>query len=219
MKKAAMRCSACLLLILLACDTKAPEIQQFFWQINLVCRADSQSVHESLSVFFQVNDEDGIEDIERITVYSDANMLYWEIPFSQLEAREINKILWYGTNDLTMPDLKDFPPGEYYARISDFSGKYDDKRFFLNAAKSDRRGWKPPELIVQDGIITLRGDYRGAQLWFYSPEDDLVQALEFQSNRIEYDRIDKDGNAAYVKLYTYVNQLGCGVIRGDYPIH
>lgn len=202
----------------LSCETGPPEITQFFWQINLVAGTTGDAVHESISLFASVADEEGIDDIEKMVIFSDVNQLYWEIPFSELERKEKDNTKWYGTNALVMPGYESFPVGEYTVRISDYAGHIAEKKLFLAASKNPEDPVSLPSLDISGNTITCHSTRENPQLWIYSSADELLEIAELSGSSFDLNNISSSRDAAYIKVYVYDKKLGVGIIRGDYYI-
>ena len=50
--------------MLVACAGEAPEIRQVFWQLNANLDPATGTTYESLSLFVNVHDADGVEDVD-----------------------------------------------------------------------------------------------------------------------------------------------------------
>ncbi len=205
-------------LVFSGCETNPPQINQFFWQMNLAAGTAGESFHESLSVFIAASDEEGTDDIEKIVVYSNVNQLYWEIPFSELEQKEKDGTKWYGTNGIVMPGYASFPVGEYTVRIADYAGHIAEKTLMLTATKNPDGPVSLPSLSTNGNQVTCRSILGNPQLWIYSTADELMEIVELAGTSFDLSLVSNPGDAAYIRIYVYDKKLGVGIIRGDYYI-
>lgn len=205
-----------LLILFSACDTSPPVIEQFFWKLNLNVSPNGKIIEESLAVFVDIEDEDGIDDIEFLTLYSDENELFWHLPHKNSIRNGSNQTDWYGSRHIIMPDKSDLPRGHYKVRINDYSGKKDERSFFLSPVLNRDEKFSIPSISLSYNIITCSPLQRDTQIWFFNANHDLIKSISITAESIDTSLFFRNNEAAYFKVYYSDNQYGFGVIVGDF---
>ena len=205
-------------LFLIACGTEPPAIQQIYWQLNLLADYSNNTIRESLSVFLQIDDADGLDDIEKIVIFIDDYELFWELSGDSLEKKEQNALSWLGANSVTMPNLEALPRSSYTIRVYDYAGKTDERSITLASEKNIALDYALPKVNIDGNNIIINSRHSNPQLWFYSGDSQFVTAVELISNYVDYKDILSGSKAAFFKVYLYDNTCGCGLIYGDFNL-
>jgi len=89
------------------------------------------AAYESLSVFANVKDSDGPEDLEALWLVADGAELSWTMDASNWTRREEAGETWFGAAALAMPDFGALPRGEYRVVAADLAGRRVERPFDL----------------------------------------------------------------------------------------
>jgi hypothetical protein len=139
-----------LLLGLASCTGGPPEILRVEW--NLETRPIGSSSYESLSVFADVRDPDGPEDIEAMWILSDRGECYWTLGGSTWTRQTEGGDTWIGAADLALPDRGPLPRATYRVVVGDLAGGRSESQFKLEADTAEKA---PPRLAVLGNTITI----------------------------------------------------------------
>ena len=124
-------------LFTLSCSGKPPEIMKINWQVNIEKSLDKKIVFESLSIFVEANDPDGIDDIEYLYIINDAQELYWELNENNWIKEKKGDETWIGSNHIVMPDGSSFPSGIYRIILRDIGGDSDEREISIPGKKTN----------------------------------------------------------------------------------
>jgi len=116
---------------LLSCGGEPPELRAVEWRLEL--RPAEGGAYESLSVFANIRDSDGIEDIEALWLVADGAELSWTIDDSKWLRRDEGGETWMGAAGLAMGDYGSLPRGDYRLVAADLAGRRAERRFTLEA--------------------------------------------------------------------------------------
>jgi len=116
---------------LLSCGGEPPELRAVEWRLEL--RPAEGGAYESLSVFANIRDSDGIEDIEALWLVADGAELSWTIDDAKWLRRDEGGETWMGAAGLAMGDYGSLPRGDYRLVAADLAGRRAERRFTLEA--------------------------------------------------------------------------------------
>ena len=116
---------------LLSCGGEPPELRAVEWRLEL--RPAEGGAYESLSVFANIRDSDGIEDIEALWLVADGAELSWTIDDAKWLRRDEGGEAAMGAAGLAMSDYGSLPRGDYRLVAADLAGRRAERRFTLEA--------------------------------------------------------------------------------------
>ena len=117
--------------LLSSCGGEPPELRAVEWRLEL--RPAEGGAYESLSVFANLRDPDGIEDIEALWLVADGAELSWTIDDAKWLRRDEGGETWIGAAGLAMGDYGSLPRGDYRLVAADLAGRRAERRFTLEA--------------------------------------------------------------------------------------
>lgn len=121
-----------------SCTSAAPELLAV--EARLEERPSEGGSYESLSVFGDVRDSDGLDDIEALWVVNDEAELSWQLDDTNWTALSESGETWLGGAGLSMADYGPLPRGRYRLVIANLAGKRAEASFELPEAASPRLG-------------------------------------------------------------------------------
>ena len=203
-----------LLSLVLSCAENRPEINQIFWQINKIHNLDSGKYYDTLSLFIEARDEDGIEDLQTIYLINDKEELFWKMTeenWIQKTDREEN---WFGSGSIIMNDFSSFPSGKYRTIVIDEAGERAETSFTLSKYES---GF-PEDSFPSAGIRGNTPYYSpGTEaLWFFDKEMKLVKEVSAVGSAARNIQIPSGGEVMFAYKYDRAN--GFGLVTGPYGI-
>jgi len=120
------------------CSGNPPEILESKWTLVLYEDREKGSIYEYLSVAVLARDEDGLDDLESLSIVNDSDELYWLVPQDKLTKRQIRQETWLAADSLTTADLAPLPRGNYRLVLSDYSGARAETSISVNPPKIGR---------------------------------------------------------------------------------
>ena len=163
------------LVLLLSCTGDPPEIRQVFWQLNAEHDSQTGNREETLSVFINVADADGVDDVDLLYILQDDNELLWELQPDGWQRLENGDEMWIGSNNLRMEASTPFPRDLYRVIVIDKSGERSRDEFYINSSRIDLPKVNFPKGQINDGTISLTGGFSEYTLWFYDGEENIVK--------------------------------------------
>jgi hypothetical protein len=206
--------AAAAIFLVLSCAENRPEINQVFWQINKIRNLDTGRYHDSLSLFIEANDEDGIEDLKTIYLINDSEELFWKITEKNWVHKTDGEANWFGSGSITMNDFSAFPFGKYRAIIIDEAGEREETSFNINKYETG--------FIENDfPAAGIRGNAPfyspGTEaLWFYNKEMKLIKEVSVNASDVKNIQLPSEAQAMYA--YKYDRIKGFGLITGPYMV-
>ena len=161
---------AALLGVLTGCGGMPPDILSLYWRLNLQFSPktdvnQSASGRETLSVFIQPWDDDGIEDLDMIYLRHPNTDLFWVLDSIQWQSYSSSGIFWIGSNQFSSGYLGKLPRGDYLLELYDKVGEKAQRFFSMQLADTG-------ELASQ-----ITAPPHGDELLFLLPKDVLLYSL------------------------------------------
>ena len=166
--------------------------------------------YESLSVFANVHDFDGPEDIESLTVSQDSSGLSWTLNDTNWLVRKEGDDSWLGGSDLAMADRKVLPRGEYRVVATDLSGQRAERSFILEGEAS-KPG--PPSIALAGRSARVDSAWPETLLLAYDATSALVLARPVGRGDNDLEGLLAGpfaGKVASIAVYGYDSQRHCG---------
>jgi hypothetical protein len=190
-----LRLGLCLLAApLLSCSGSVPEILAVEARVELrpVGGAASATgggggeagagVYESLSVFGNIRNADGLDDIEALWVVDDADELSWKLTDTNWSALSESGESWIGASGLTMVDYGAIPRGEYRLVVANLAGKRAEYKFRVSSGDRAR----PLPLLSQgDSRLSLGSDWPQNFLLAYDGAGALIASRPVGAGNID----------------------------------
>ena len=196
-----------------SCSENPPEIEQLFWQSNRYYDLDKRAVYNTLSVFIQVSDQDGIEDIASLYIINDKEELFWKINNENLVIKENRGAVWAGSSRIKMNDYSLFPTGEYRVLVIDEAGEREETSFiFKNSSYMPDKEQFPLLSITGNNVRTGGG---ADVLWIYDENGSLITENYTEGNKQVFPLME---NAYELFVYRYDRINGTGLITGPYAV-
>ena len=200
--------------LFLSCAENKPEINQIFWQINKIHNLDSGKYYDTLSVFIEARDEDGIEDLQTIYLINDSEELFWKITEDNWIQKTAGEENWFGSGSIIMNDFSSFPSGKYRAVVIDEAGERVETSFTISRYES---GF-PEDKFPTAGIRGNTPYYSAGTeaLWIYDKEMKLVKEVSVLDSDDKNIQIPSNGEVMFAYKYDRAN--GFGLVTGPYGI-
>ena len=200
-------------LFFLSCSENPPEIEQLFWQSNRFNDLEKNTVYDTLSVFVQVDDQDGIEDIASLYIINDKQQLFWKIDSENLVIKENRNVTWVGSSRIKMNDYSMFPSGEYRVLVIDEAGEREETSFTLKNSSYMPEKEDFPALSVKGQNVTT--DSNTDVLWIYNAEGDVITEHYPERKRQSFPLIENSDN---LFVYRFDKTNGTGLVSGPYKV-
>jgi hypothetical protein len=118
-----------------SCSSSKPSLLALRWTVIDRPGAFDGAGAETLSVFASVDDEDGIDDLDKLYIINDSNETLWKLDKNSWEKSEMGGDTWIGSNALSLSDGTDIPAGTYRVLITDSSGERAEQSFSVTDNK------------------------------------------------------------------------------------
>ena len=200
-------------LFLTSCSENPPQIEQLFWQSNRFNDLDKGTVYDTLSVFVQVDDQDGIDDIASLYIINDKQELFWKIDNENLVVKENRDVTWVGSSRIKMNDYSMFPSGDYRVLVIDEAGEREETSFTLKNSSYMPEKEEFPFLSVSGKNINTGGN--ADVLWIYNADGDVIAEFYPEGNNKRFQLIE---NADELFVYRYDKINGTGLVSGPYAV-
>lgn len=203
-----------------SCSEKPPRIAQTFQQLTLVRDLKLDAYYEQLTLFTQIVDEDGNDDVETVYLIHDEKELFWELNAENRRTKENQGEFWVGSNQITMNDFSSLPRGEYRLIVIDTAGERDRYELFLPFDYYDPTAVKFPAVTIENDTIRIESGYTLHTLWLYNDADTLLHTLKTGEKEVPRTRImasvEKGEEPSYFHCYVYLEDEGIGLLSGPY---
>jgi len=210
------------LLFIAGCADNPPEIYQTFWQVNIFNNRENKTTYPQLSLFIQVNDPDGLEDLDEIYLINDKKELFWKLDSeSWIEVTEEGES-WIGSNTLSLPHPSMDFTGEYRLLLLDVGGASAEKIIVINHSPTSFTELNFPEAELSGGVIKLTKRKSSTEyiLWIYGNDDSFRSAFNTSDGSLAIDGIVKAhadlANGFYFFIYRQPQEEDFGLISGPF---
>lgn len=210
------------ILFITGCADNPPEIYQAFWQVNILNNRENRIIHPQLSLFIQVHDPDGLEDLDQIYLINDKKELFWKLDSeSWIEVTEDNES-WIGSNTLSLPHPSMDFTGEYRLLLLDVGGASAEKIIVINHSPASFAELNFPEAELSGGVINLTkgNDSTEYILWIYGNDERFRSAFNISDGSLAIDGIFKAhadlANGFYFFIYQQPQEADFGLISGPF---
>lgn len=210
-----MRLSGPGLILLLAlglglssCGGEAPEVLALAWRLEL--RPQKGGSYESLSVFANVHDFDGPEDIESLSISQDSSGLTWVLDDGNWTVFKEGDDTWMGGSDLAMADRSSLPRGVYRLVATDLSGQRAERSFTLDNELTRKA---PPSIRSAGRMAEVESAWPETALLAYDAAGTLLQAKPVGRGSNDLEGLLSGalaGKTASIAVYGYDPQTQCG---------
>ena len=202
-----------ILTVFLSCSENPPEIEQVFWQSNRFNDLEAGEIYDTLSLFVQVTDADGIEDIASIYIINDKEELFWKISEENRIIKENQGVTWIGSNKLKMNDRSMFPSGEYRVLVIDEAGERMESSFQMKNSSFLPDSEQFPDLKKSGNNITA--DKNTSVVWTYSSEGSVITE-NYTDGSIK--TLPLNEKSSEIFLYRFDRISGTGLVSGPYSV-
>ena len=175
------------LALLAGCSTHPPEVLRVQAQQVLVNDPQRGPVHPALSLFAQVNDLDGLEDLQELYLIGDGEQLYWRLDPQTWTRVQQGPDTWIGSNRLGLPERRFLPAGEYRVLLMDLAGGQSEQMVFLDAPAAEPSQERFLAVEFGGGTIRLTGGTGAGgpvTLWLYGAEGSFAGSLPYRPEGI-----------------------------------
>jgi hypothetical protein len=137
------------------CSVKPPEIAAIEWRLESR-PSESGSPYESLSVFADIKDEEGLDNLVELWVVEDESALSWKMTDADWIKAVEGGDTWFGASALSMADFSPMPRGTYRFIAIDAGGQRVEREFQVAGDFPDRQ---PPTLAFAKDSLSLHSEW------------------------------------------------------------
>lgn len=156
--------------MLSACELSAPETHKLFWKRVVFENLELGRTYETLTLFAQVWDADGLEDLDTLLVIHDQAQLFWRLSFEDWVVDQSDPDSpWIGSTALAMPENEPLPAGIYRVVVQDIAGQTAEVRFQVteSTGTAARRLAMEINATIVDNSLIITGPFTQYELWVY----------------------------------------------------
>ena len=153
--------------IVIACTGRPPQISDVFWQINQFADQTEGISYERLSVFIEVDDPDGFEELESVYLIHDEQELFWELSTESWATTEADGRRWVGANSICMPDYSPMPRGDYRVLVQDLGGDAAETQISITTRTLSPTEIGFPAVSIRNGQMVVSGPFERYTVWVY----------------------------------------------------
>jgi hypothetical protein len=185
--------SAWAFIALSGCSSGPPELLRVEWILET--RPEGAQSYESLSVFADVRDPDGMEDLEAIWIINDQAEILWSLDSSTWTSRTVGGDTWLGAADLTLADRRPIPRGQWRLVAADLAGNRVSHDFLM---APDLAGKAAPRAIFEGSKLRLDARWPENFLLAYDGAGALIRTVVIPAGSVELERLV--GTADYPRI-------------------
>jgi hypothetical protein len=138
-----------------SCSRSEPRIA--YGSIRLVYYQGEEGPEERFSFFVLPEDDDGIEDLESLSLYHDRDGLFWHLTGEEWAALDIDGETWVGSHNIAMIDRESLPRGQFRAVLTDKGGERSERVLGFDAPRDSRYPF--PYIFVEKGVYRIDSVY------------------------------------------------------------
>ncbi len=216
-------CSAIFTLFFLtiSCNETPPEIIQIYSQGNFLYDPGQRTITPIISLFIHVEDEDGIDDIDRIYIIRDDEELFWELDPESWSEIEQDGVVWIGTSGISYPPSLSGISGTFRIIVIDAAGERTEIEEYIGFPGNVKEPDFPLLEINGRDSIRISGRFTEHILWLYNEFGALAASWKSSERSIQLNGLIPDqrkiDNLDNCYIYAYSNELGAGLLSGPFP--
>jgi len=161
-----------------ACTSGPPEILRLEWTLDSR-PGEGGSGYESLTLFANVRDPDGIDDLEALWVLDDSSERYWSLGPSSWVKKNSGDDVWIGSSNLCLPDRSPLSRRPWRVVVSDLSGNRGSLDFRIE--EETREMPALPRLALSEGAYTLESFWPENYLVAYDGAGAVLRSVTLQA--------------------------------------
>jgi hypothetical protein len=218
-----------LLALLASCSNSTPTIAQVFSQVNDVFTPPEGPWQPRLSVFVQVTNADGPQELATVDVVNDEDRLLVALNSTNWTKIERPGEVWLGTNNLAFPDGSNatgpVPTGQWRVVVQTKAGLQSEASFAIPplaplTIQKSRARVSLERPTDSKGVYRLRGFASDVVIWALAANGDLVAQKKTTSSEFTLDSLAPGAAALTTSLlfYSYDKTAGHGLEAGPFPV-
>jgi hypothetical protein len=143
--------------------------------MKLVYYQEQSRQEERFSFFVLAEDDDGIENLEALSLYHDREGLCWALSAEDWIALEEDEKTWIGSRAIAMPGSETLPRGQYRAVLENKGGEKTARTITFDAPETPRYPF--PAFTLEGRRYTVESGYPEHFFLCYNQAGALVQTL------------------------------------------
>ncbi|MDR2019365.1 MAG: hypothetical protein LBQ14_01210 [Treponema sp.] len=136
---------------------------------------------ERYSFFIIPEDEDGLEDLDRLELCYDREGLIWSLSSEDWISLQHEGQTWIGSRSIAMTDGETLPRGQFRAVLTDKGGERSERLFTFDAPAETRFPF--PFCVISDGSYRIESRYPDHYFICYDGQGAVLNALSLNSAR------------------------------------
>jgi hypothetical protein len=159
--------------------------------MELVYYADSSGkISERCNFYALVNDDDGIQDLSKMTLYNDAAGLSWVLPSASWTTIKNGNDTWIGSSGLALAEGSlsgnaNFPRGLFRVVLSDQSGETSDYSFSFDPPLTPLYPFPVFSYNARTKKYTIKSRYPVNKLLCYDQEGKYIRDVQISSAKAD----------------------------------
>jgi hypothetical protein len=145
------------LLPLCSCSKSAPRIPYGALELVYYQAQGALDTEERFSFFIMAEDDDGIENLETLSLYHDLEGLRWDLSFEDWVRHDDQGKTWIGSRAITMPDNAPLPRGQYRAVLVNKGGERTTRLLTFDAPDAPLHRF--PLFSITEGNYSITSTY------------------------------------------------------------
>jgi len=208
----------------IACAGAPPEVNQLFWQLDVVLTPETDQQHEELSLFLMIDDADGIDDIEEFIILQREAELEWRLSAENTRRLDRDGETWMGVNGIRMHNDSALPRGRYTVEVFDKAGEKAETAFYVeNEIIGIRQGpigiSEFPRFDDSDSGF-LSSPKGRVNIRCYNEQGAFVRSETVEGRKIAEDTYAKwiESGISSIWLHTFDEEAGFGLVSGPFRL-
>jgi hypothetical protein len=133
--------------------------------MSLVYYGGAQEIHEAYSFFVLPGDDDGLEDLDTLSLYHDREELVWKLSSEDWISETIENEVWIGSRNISMSGGGPLPRGRFRAVLTDKGGSRGERVLVFDGPEKSRYPF--PVLVIEGGRYSIESAYPyHTMLWY-----------------------------------------------------
>jgi len=196
----------------ISCTRTEPKILYGF--IKLVQYQGETRPVEYFSFFIQVEDEDGLENLEDLRLFHDMEQLSWFIQGDEWLKYRFDGRDWIGTRSIAVTS-GNLPRGVFRAVLTNKGGESTERSFTYDG----RVRFSFPELVISGGVYTINSQWPVNRLVLYNNTGEYVSTVTLQSQTGNISQLRLPSAARTAALWAEDEDNFCSAFTNVVPIN
>jgi hypothetical protein len=188
-----------------SCSRSAPRIPYGALELVYYQAQGALDTEERFSFFIMAEDDDGVENLETLSLYHDLDGLHWDLSFEDWVRLDDQGQTWIGSRAIAMPDNAPLPRGQDRVVLINTGGERTSRFLTFDAPEAPRHRF--PVFSITEGNYSITSTYPEHSFICYDGAGQVVKTSPVEN---------KEDSIASLRLSSNIRALALWAQDAEY---